>query len=695
MSRRRNLFALALLVAALLFVPMMPVNFTVSGQSVQTFSMTSSAEKLTVDRGLTGTFTIKIVNNGTTNLTVDLNATGELAKVTKFSNKSATLTSGANITIKVTVAPDMWIDTGDHDLTISAANRSAPNDKIELSMLVHVVLPKNASPNIGYFFLAMLPLIIVLIGIAVFKQSGTTMAFVGLLACIILAVAAFKTPIDTTLKAAAYGFIKSFGVSVAVIVTMFMIFLMGEMGLLKVISSAVKKLVVGKENMALFMGIGFGSFLTCLGVVTPALFPPVLVAMGFAPAAAVAIAVLGYNATTSFALLSIPITLPAEAGRLDPILFAYKISLFLPVVSIGIATTILWMVGGKKSVIKGLPAAIVSSLALAFACLGFSYIDLRAGSQVIPISLIGVLAGLISMGVLLIYQKIVPPKVDKDDDKDDKGKKDKDTGTKKDKDIKEPVYTRAQIIRAFSPWIILTILATIISIPAIATELKKIPGSAEIVKIWDNKPIDLDIFNQIYFWIFIAILISIVVLRPTKEQLTKTSKTWLKRMWSPFLAYSIYFCISYVMAFSAMEAVGPNLMKTGDFAQYNMNNILGATLAAAFGIGYIFVAPTLGLFGAVVGGSETGSNVMFLGIQQKASVNVGLKFDQFMTIYGAHAAAGGIASSITPAKINNATATIGETSKLESEIMRKHMAIAILLTIVVSIMTALFVSVGL
>jgi lactate permease len=695
MSLRRNLFALTLLVTALFLVSLMPMNFTVSGQSAQTFSMTSSTEKLTVDRGLTGSFNIKIVNNGTTNLTLDMNATGELAKVTKFSNKSATLTPGANITIKVTVAPDKWIDTGDHDLTISAANRSAPSDKVDLAMPVHVVLPKNQSPNIGYFFLALLPLIVVLIGIAVFKQSGTTMAFVGLLVCIIIAVAAFKTPIDTTLKASAYGFIKSFGVSVAVIATMFMVFLMGEMGLLKVISAAVKKLIVGKENMALFMGIGFGSFLTCLGVVTPALFPPVLVAMGFTPAAAVAIAVLGYNATTSFALLSIPITLPAEAGHLDPILFAYKISLFLPVVSIGIAVTILWMVGGKKSILKGLPAAVVCSLALAFSCLGFSYLDLTAGSQVIPLSLIGVLAGLISMGVLVIYQKIVPPKPDKDEEKTDKDKAAKDKGTEKDKAPKEPVYTKQQILRAFSPWIILTILATIISIPAITTVLKKLPGSAEIIKIWDNKPIDLDIFSQIYFWIFIAILISIIVLRPTKEQLTKTSKTWLKRMWSPFLAYSIYFCISYVMAFSAMETVGVNLSPTGDFAQYNMNNILGATLAAAFGIGYIFVAPTLGLFGAVVGGSETGSNVMFLGIQQKASVNIGLKFDQFMTIYGAHAAAGGIASAITPAKINNATATIGETSKLESEIMRKHMAIAIILTIVVSIMTALFVSVGL
>jgi lactate permease len=695
MSLKRDLLVLTLLVAALLLVPSLPVTMPVTGQTVQTFSMTPSTQKLSVDRGLSGSFTVKIVNNGTTNLTLDLNATGELAKVAKFSNKSVTLTPGANITIKVTVAPDKWIGTGDHDLTISAANRSAPTDKVELLMPVHVRLPKNQSPNVGYFFLALLPLIIVLIGIAVFKQSGTTMAFVGLLACIILAVAAFKTPLDTTLRASVYGFIKSFGVSVAVIVTMFMVFLMGEMGLLKIISAAVKKLIVGKENMALFMGVGFGSFLTCLGVVTPALFPPVLVAMGFAPAAAVAIAVLGYNATTSFALLSIPITLPAEAGKLDPILFAYKISLFLPVISVGIALTILWMVGGKKSIIKGFPAALVSGLALAFACLGFSYIDLKAGSQVIPLSLIGVLAGLISMGALVIYQKIVPPKPDTDEEKE---KKEKDKKSKNDKDAKEPVYTKQQIIRAFSPWIILTILATIVSIPAVGKVLKALPGSAEIIKIWDNKPIDLDVFNQIYFWIFIAILISIVVLRPTKEQLTKTSKTWLKRMWSPFLAYSIYFCISYVMAFSTMTTISGNILaptSATEFAQYNMNNILGATLAAVFGIGFIFVAPTLGLFGAVVGGSETGSNVMFLGIQQKASVNIGLKFDQFMTLYGAHAAAGGIASAITPAKINNATATIGETSKLEAQIMRKHLAIAVLLTIVVSIMTAAFVSVGL
>jgi lactate permease len=124
----------------------------------------------------------------------------------------------------------------------------------------------------------------------------------------------------------------------------------------------------------------------------------------------------------------------------------------------------------------------------------------------------------------------------------------------------------------------------------------------------------------------------------------------------------------------------------------NMNVILGSTLAAVFGAGYIFVAASLGLFGAVVGGSETSSNVLFLKIQKTAADSIGLSHDKFMTVYGSHAVAGGIASAITPAKISNAVVTIDETHETESFIMRKHLIIALLLTISTGILTAVFVN---
>jgi lactate permease len=65
-----------------------------------------------------------------------------------------------------------------------------------------------------------------------------------------------------------------------------------------------------------------------------------------------------------------------------------------------------------------------------------------------------------------------------------------------------------------------------------------------------------------------------------------------------------------------------------------------------------------------------------------------------MTIYGSHANGGGVASAITPSKINNAAATIGADAKLESEIMRSHVPIVIAITLVVGILTGLFILFG-
>jgi lactate permease len=112
-----------------------------------------------------------------------------------------------------------------------------------------------------------------------------------------------------------------------------------------------------------------------------------------------------------------------------------------------------------------------------------------------------------------------------------------------------------------------------------------------------------------------------------------------------------------------------------------------------FGAGYIFVAASLGLFGAIVGGSETSSNVLFLKIQKTASDAVGLDHSGFMTVYGSHAVAGGIASAVTPAKINNAVVTIDESHETESIIMRKHLLIALLLTVATGLLTGILVSI--
>jgi len=531
------------------------------------------------------------------------------------------------------------------------------------------------------FVFALLPLLVVLAGIVFLQQSGATMAVVGWIVSVILAVIYFKTSFSVALGASWYGFVKSFGISIAVIFTMFMIFLMKEVGALSVISGAVKRLVVGKEIQALNIGIGFGSFLTSLGIVTPAMFPPLLVAMGFAPAAAVAIAVLGYNATTSFALLSIPITLPAEIFHLSAIDFTFKICIFLPIISVGLAFGILWLVGGARSMRRGAAPAIVSGFSIALYALGFAVINYASGREIIPIRIIGILAGLLSMVTLIAWQRIFQGRAI--------------AGELAEVKRQNPIDAPA-LWRSLSPWIILTVLAAIVSFPKVNAWLSGIPGRFEVFHVFD-RAVDLNLLGQIYTWILVAVLLSCLFMKPTGEQWRTAISDWRKRFLSPFVAYAVYFSIAYVMAWSAMRTVvgaggTAQLVESAFFSGWNMNIVVGATLAAFFGGAYSYISPALGMFGAVVGGSETGSNVLFYKIQQEAATAVGLNDKQFMTVYGAHAASGGVASAITPAKITNAVATIGEGKRLEAQIMRKHMAIAILLTVVVGVMTGVFVA---
>ena len=529
------------------------------------------------------------------------------------------------------------------------------------------------------FLLALFPLLVVLFGVAFLRQSGLTMAIVGLVLTIGLAVFQFGTPPEVALGASVLGFMSSFGISISVAVTMLMIFLMRETGALQTVSKVIKRQVVGNEVQALYIGIGFGSFLSCLGVVTPALFPPLLVTMGFSPSAAVAIAVLGYDPTTSFSLLSIPITLPVQVGAqmqppimINALAFAFKIAIFLPLVSTGFAFAILWLVGGKRSMRKGAIPALICGLALALACLGATSLDYLTGVEYVPLRIVGVAAGLCAMASLYIYQKL------------------KTHATQEPRTVDYP--TRKEVWRSFSPWIALTVLASIVSIPQIDERLHKALGGADRITIFADQSVDLKVFSQIYTWIFVAVLVSLLTLRPTKKQVKAASKLWLRRFLGPFLTYGLYFSISYVMALSARSIVGGKLGLPD--SALNMNVILGATLASIFGAGYIFVAAYLGLFGAIVGGSETSSNVLFLKIQKTASDNVGLTEAGFMTVYGSHAVAGGIASAVTPAKINNAIVTIDAGKNMESHIMRKHLVVAILLTIATGILTGIFVNLG-
>lgn len=549
------------------------------------------------------------------------------------------------------------------------------------------------------FSLALFPLILVVVGMVVFRLGGATMAVIGWVVAVVLAVVAFRTDLMVALLGSVEGLLKSLGIGVAVIFTMYLIFLMKEEGLLAVVSASLKRVARTREEQALFIGIGFGTFATSLGIVTPALFPPLLLAMGFTPLAAVAIAVLGYNASTSFALLSLPVTLPADVspGLTDGvgftgIEFAYFICLFLPVISVAISYAMLWIIGGRASVRKGSVPAFIVGAAVAFSCLGFVAYEHLTGNTMVPLRVVGVAAGLLSMAALYAYQLAL------DRWRARRGLVAKHPPVDADGDLEEEKLQWGSVLRAYSPLIILTVLAAIVGIRSVGDFLSDLPGDLEVIRVAENKAVDLNILSQIYTWILVAIVISIAYLRPKRRVLAATNKVWARRIWSPFIAYSVFFAIAYVMAYSAMVMNDGEIVRGDHFDDLNMNVVMAAGLAAAFGTGYMWISSSLGLFGAIVGGSETGSNVLFMNVQYQTAGQVGILGpdgminDKFMAMYGGHGVAGGVASAITPSKVNNAVVTIGEGPEMEATVMRQLLVVTIALTVVINVMTGILVS---
>jgi lactate permease len=400
---------------------------------------------------------------------------------------------------------------------------------------------------------------------------------------------------------------------------------------------------------ALYIGLGFGSFLTCLGVATPTLFPPLLVSMGFTPLQSIAIAVLGYDPTTSFALLGIPITLPAQVYGFSAIDFAYKISLYLPLVSTAFSLAILWLIGGTKSMRKGLIPALLSGLVISMACLTFSYIDFYFQYEVIPIRIIGVLAGALTMIALHIYERF--------------------KGVKKEK---TPPLGREEL-RCFSPLIILLVLAALVSIPQIGSYLSHLPGELEVINIGTQK-IDLDVLSQIYTWIFVATGISLFTLKPKREELSRASKIWQQRMPINVAISVMFFCLAWVMAGSTI------------------NKILGDTFTLVFGPAYIYAAASLGYIGAIAAGSETTSSILFYKIQREAATNLNLGDQGFITLFASHGVAGGVASAVTPSKIANAVTTIAAGKETESIIMRRNLVISLIILVMVAALAGIFIN---
>ena len=527
------------------------------------------------------------------------------------------------------------------------------------------------------FILIILPIILALVLLVYLKKAADVTGVIVWLITLVIAIVAFQTDIGIALTASAAGIVKSFPISLMVATSILMMTYMQETGALQRLIVFFKTLGGGSRPMQILMiSFGLGLFLVGIGATPVSMLPPVMLALGFSPMVAVALPSIGYDPLTTFALLGVPaVVFTGEYSA-----WATDISLqqagsvfawFMPVVSVGIAISMLWIAGGRKLLLSrdGLVIASLCGLTaglIAIVC-----------NVLLPLTtLTNVFAGAAVLLVLFLYNRI-------------RNKPILDRSTLDEKDIE--LEQGMSLYRASIPWVVLVILSLVTNmIPqifqflfvdlAFPVQIGAYPSVIKTRFLW-----------QAYTLMLVSTIVSMPFLKTDKDVLKRTLSKFLQRAPRPVLAAAIFFAMADVMNFSGWVVgtggvwLNPTDLVNGLDPTNNMIFLL-ASLTAGIGLLYPVFAPFMGLLGGFISGSETSSIAMFTKYHVETSNLIGASS---IHVAAANGIGGGLASVLSPAKIQNAAAVIDEIG-IEGEVIRYGLVVALLMTLATGVMTLLW-----
>jgi lactate permease len=159
--------------------------------------------------------------------------------------------------------------------------------------------------------------------------------------------------------------------------------------------------------------------------------------------------------------------------------------------------------------------------------------------------------------------------------------------------------------------------------------------------------------------------------------LKETLRAWLKRAPRPVFAAAIFFAIGELanMAGYSMAAKG--------FAVPSMVRVLADSSASLFQGAYGAVVAFIGLFGGFLTGSEASTIAMFGKYTMTTGRTLGMPLEGLIILTAGLAFGGGLASVISPAKLQNAAASIDRIGE-EVGVIRIAFVFSLLLTAVTS-----------
>jgi lactate permease len=511
--------------------------------------------------------------------------------------------------------------------------------------------PQVYDPLQNVFFstlFAALPVVVLLGSLAFLKLQAHIAAVLGLASALGVATLVFGMPWSLAGATAAYG--AAYGlmpIGWIILNVIFLYQLTNDRGLFAILRGSITTVTRDRRLQLLLVAFCFGAFFEgAAGFGTPvAVTGAILIGLGFSPLAASGLSLIANTAPVAYGALGTPIIALQSVTDLGLHDLSAMVGRQLPFFSVIVPFWLVWAFAGARGMLAVWPAILVAGIAFA--------IPQFVVSNFHGPWLVDVVSSVISMGGLVLFLKVWTPKRtwllpgESDGPAVQAGS----------------MPSRAEVLRAWVPWIILSVLVFVwglpqmkawldgisvirVPVPSLHNLIERVPP---VVPTPRAEPA-VFVFNWLSATgsgIFLAAIIAGLVMRYSAIELARVY--WRTIMLVRFSLLTI----------AAMLALGFTTRYSG----------VDATLGLAFaqtGWLYPFFGTLLGWLGVALTGSDTSSNVLFGSLQRITAEQLDLS----PTLMAAANSSGGVMGKMIDAQSIVVASTATRWYGHEGEILR-------------------------
>ncbi len=500
---------------------------------------------------------------------------------------------------------------------------------------------------------AVLPILFIFWALIIKKMKGYQASLIAIAIAIAIAIFIYGMPVKLALLSTANGALYGlFPICWIVISAVFLFNITVESGQFEIIKHFMASITSDRRLQALLIAFSFGSFLEgTAGFGAPvAITAAMLVGLGFNPLYAAGICLIANTAPVAFGAIGIPITVASQVTSIPEMAISQMVGRTLPILSVLLPFYLVALMAGLRKTNEVLPAILVSGIS-------FAFLQWFSSNYLGP-ALPDVIAGIGSIVILIIFLKFWKPKSIWRFENEPAP-----TLHLEDK------YTTGQIIRAWSPFILLTIIVIAWGMQpikelfnAVGQSQFEFPGLHNVITDKNGNALPhIYKFNYLSAAgtaILLSAIISIPLIGLKFSDAGKIFIKTLKQLKFPIITIASVLAFAYIVNDSGIT-------------------ITMAEALANTGFLFPFFAPVLGWLGVFITGSDTSANALFGKLQAATATSIGV--DPVVTV-AANVSGGVVGKMISPQSIAVAAAA-GHLVGKESELFRftvKHSFIMLL-----------------